>query len=631
MKRKTSVSADTPAERRRELALECARLFALEWPGDLEAVAASVMRAIASAVLRRHFGGEATLVERQARLFTGNWPLWPDMAQAAALRAALQSLGAAFEDAGIREIGCVYETLIGTGGRKRSGSFYTPPELAASVVRVALGARLERAPGESNAARVERLSAISICDPALGAGAFLVETAALLATPEGGPSRRHVVERCLFGVDKNELAVAVAEVAVWLFSGAAELQAPLLRQHLLHADALQLDFRAAFPAVFGEASGFDVVLGNPPWVAFAGRAAQTLDPEERARYARFRSFRGYPTLHALFVERCAELTPHGTLALLLPSPVSDLDGYRAVRQTLTRTHLPREPLMEYGQDAFRSVTQPCFALIADAGSPAAASDRAWRLVERQRAASEAQAVEAPTELLQLLEAEPLPAALFGEMGFQTSRVASETLLRRAPDPDEQHRYPLLEGRDVQEFCQGRPKLFLRADPALLRAAGCRLRPLDAYRRVAFVVRQTASFPIAALHGGLPFRNTLLAGFALDELAPELMVGLLNSTLYRALHLAARRDARQAVFPQVKIRHLRSLPRPPREPAGLSRIAELSRSMTSSGPSPALRAELDDSVFSLFGLRESVKLQIDRFVAERVRPPKIDRQRLQRFA
>jgi len=193
---------------------------------------------------------------------------------------------------------------------------------------------------------------------------------------------------------------------------------------------------------------------------------------------------------------------------------------------------------------------------------------------------------------------------------------SQALLLRAPEPDARHRYPLLEGRNVGEFREDPPRLFLHADRDRLRRARVRLRAEDDYRRVRFVVRQTASVPIAALHSGLPFRNSLLAGFALLDVEPELAVGLLNSALYRALHLARRRDARQAVFPQVKVSHLRALPHPPASPELRRRIAAVTRQATAHGLTRALRAELDAAVFDLFGVSEADRTQVLDFVARR---------------
>jgi hypothetical protein len=658
----------------------------------------------------------------------------------------------------VEQVGGLYEGLIGTrisraGARRRirlqaaprrklSGSYYTPRELTEPVVRHALLRHFATAAALDPTAQLAKLASLRICDPAMGSGAFLLEACRQLAReldaaqrragrrPNSAATRRQVVRRCLYGVDVNRLAVAVAEASLWLAVGDPQLQLGEVTSHLRCGDSVvgldpeglarlrvetaaqhakpaaeqqgitlalfaaedelprwtcqqpqvaqqaadlivgssllagrhgpaaagirrsldearqqacrlaaqrcpaplpESDQRLAaarracalhwpleFPEVFGDRGGFDVVLGNPPWVAFAGRAAKPLASELRAHYARaFAAWRGYPTLHALFVERSVRIAPAGTIALLVPSPLADLDGYRAARAAVTVRHILRQPLLEFGQDAFAAVTQPCFALVADPSPRARRSDASWTLAERQRATGAAEQLRVP-EVLQLLARAPaLPPALFREMGFQSTGLVTRQLFLRAPKPDAEHGYPLLEGRNVREFHQDPPGLFLRVDRDLLRRAGVRLRAQDEYQRVSFVVRQTAAVPIAALHGGLPFRNSLLAGFAVENVNAELAVGLLNSALYRALHLASRRDARQAAFPQVKIRHLRALPRPP-DCARLRRRVELISREATSGPfSQQLRAELDESVFELFAIPRDHRRRVVDFLAQRV--------------
>jgi hypothetical protein len=538
---------------------------------------------------------------------------------------ATPSLGKPWPELPVEAFGQLYESLLAARPsdsqhslRKRTGSYYTPESLTKIVVDRAMSALEAVVADDGFAGRRLR-----ILDPALGAGAFLVQAGRETAR-RSGRALADVVRHELFGVDVSPLAVAVAEASLWLLASDSTLSIVDAGVHLRQADALCTPLAAKalhrtgidFRELCGD-DGFELVLGNPPWVAFAGRATQPLAPALRAHYrASFRAFRGYPTLHALFVELAARLAPRGVVALLIPSPLSDLDGYRPARSALSASHAPCEPLLELGQDAFASVTQPCFALVA---APRRESEpdpgRAFVLSERRNAAATAAELRTPPALDRLASLPRFPHELFGEMGLQTNSAVTKQLLYRGQAPPAEFSYALLEGRNIAEFRVAAPRLFMKPDLALLAEQRCRLRDAADYRRVKLVVRQTAAITIAAAHDGTPFRNSLLAGFEAPEFPFELTLGLLNSTLYRALHLAARRDARQGAFPQVKIAHLRALPAPPRSALN-DTIAALARRASRSGLNAELRRALDAAVFGHFGIEPSEAEEITRFVRER---------------
>jgi hypothetical protein len=185
-------------------------------------------------------------------------------------------------------------------------------------------------------------------------------------------------------------------------------------------------------------------------------------------------------------------------------------------------------------------------------------------------------------------------------------------LYRGTAPPPAFSYALLEGRNIAEFSLSAPRLFLKPDHAFLVKQRCRLREVSEYARVKLVVRQTAAITIAAAHDGTPFRNSLLAGFELGEFPFQLTLGLLNSTLYRALHLASRRDARQGAFPQVKIAHLRALPAPPAS-ATRSRIAELATQASQKGLTNELRGAGDRAGVDAGGITDAERAEIATFV------------------
>ena len=126
-----------------------------------------------------------------------------------------------------------------TEERRRSGSHYTPRSLTRPIVEEALRPWLERCDHRPTAAQILDLK---ICDPAMGSGAFLVESCRYLAelleqawTREGLPdalkpgghahgeepliyARRLIAQSCLYGVDKNPFAVNLARLSLWLVS-----------------------------------------------------------------------------------------------------------------------------------------------------------------------------------------------------------------------------------------------------------------------------------------------------------------------------------------------------------------------------------------------------------------------------
>ena len=116
--------------------------------------------------------------------------------------------------------------------RRRSGSHYTPRSLTEPIVRTTLRPVLEQL---GDRPTPEQILALKVCDPAMGSGAFLVEVDRQLAdelvkawhnhhcVPAIPPdedevlfARRLVVQRCLYGVDKNPMAVDLAKLALWL-------------------------------------------------------------------------------------------------------------------------------------------------------------------------------------------------------------------------------------------------------------------------------------------------------------------------------------------------------------------------------------------------------------------------------
>ena len=119
--------------------------------------------------------------------------------------------------------------------RRRSGSHYTPRSLTEPIVRRTLEPTLTRLSKNGRGPTPEEILDLKVCDPAMGSGAFLVEACRQLGDalttawrehggrPKLPPdedetilARRMVARRCLFGVDRNPVAVDLAKLSLWL-------------------------------------------------------------------------------------------------------------------------------------------------------------------------------------------------------------------------------------------------------------------------------------------------------------------------------------------------------------------------------------------------------------------------------
>ena len=141
--------------------------------------------------------------------------------------------------------------------RRRSGSHYTPLELTEPIVRDTLKPVLDRLRGDAEGPpSPNQLLNLKVCDPAMGSGAFLVEACRQLGdvlveswrvhgeTPALPPNetevlaRRMVAQRCLYGVDRNPVAVDLAKLSLRLVTLARDLPLTFLDHALRHGDSL---------------------------------------------------------------------------------------------------------------------------------------------------------------------------------------------------------------------------------------------------------------------------------------------------------------------------------------------------------------------------------------------------------
>ena len=141
-----------------------------------------------------------------------------------------------------------------TDERRRSGSHYTPRSLTEPIVSKALEPIFDRLGQDP---RPEAILELKVLDPATGSGAFLVEACRQLAARlvdawavHGGPKRlpsdedellhalRLVAQRCLYGVDRNSMAIDLARLSLWLATLAKDHEFTFIDHTLRYGDSL---------------------------------------------------------------------------------------------------------------------------------------------------------------------------------------------------------------------------------------------------------------------------------------------------------------------------------------------------------------------------------------------------------
>lgn len=186
---------------------------------------------------------------------------------------------------------------------------------------------------------IETLKAIRVVDPACGSGAFLIEVfdaihaeydravGHLTELRHGGwagslfDPDRTILENNVYGVDLNEEAVEIARLSIWIKTAQrgkvlTDLDHNVQVGNSVVSDAAldprAFDWWGAFPEVEA-AGGFDVVVGNPPYVR-----AELITSIKGHLKERFTAYHGSADLYVYFYELGVRLLrPGGRLSYIV--------------------------------------------------------------------------------------------------------------------------------------------------------------------------------------------------------------------------------------------------------------------------------------------------------------------------
>ncbi len=270
--------------------------------------------------------------------------------------------------------------------RRKSGSFYTPEGLVKHLLDVTLKPAIDDVVREVDASDAARMILrLRVCDPSCGTGHFLVAAARMLAErlaeirgDESTQAMREVIENCVFGVDLNPLAAEICRSMLWLETSDRRFDPRLLRGHIKCGHALlgaptasaresemtaekddadawcdrhrrgmpadsavvgpgYFHWHLEFPDVFLRPSpGFDVVIGNPPFL----NQLETDTAIERSHAAIMRArsngvMRGYADVASAFLLLATDITrAGGRISLVQPQSLLAARDSDAIRKAV---------------------------------------------------------------------------------------------------------------------------------------------------------------------------------------------------------------------------------------------------------------------------------------------------------
>ena len=265
--------------------------------------------------------------------------------------------------------------------RKRDGVFYTPQYITKYIVENTVGklcaekkaemgideqeyfadknrqtATKKRLLDQLTAYR-EWLLGITICDPACGSGAFLNAALQFLmaehklidemeAKLTGSelifPNiENSILENNLYGVDINEESVEIARLALWLRTAKPHRKLSSLNNNIKCGNSLISDpeiagekafnWQAEFPQVFAK-GGFDVVIGNPPYV----NMVNILDENQRKYYQKnYKTVKNKSDLYSIFTEKASKLIrENGLFGFIFPNSWMGTESFSSFREFL---------------------------------------------------------------------------------------------------------------------------------------------------------------------------------------------------------------------------------------------------------------------------------------------------------
>ncbi len=536
------------------------------------------------------------------------------------------------------------------GERRRSGRFFTPLVIAEFMAHVLIGEYCK-----SNAMRD-----LKILDPSVGAGIFLDVVYSEL-------ERRNIKSKdildSLYGADLDSDAVELSKRVLIKKSGGGDIQnahfhqGDFLLDNLIHPD-----------------SGYDLIIGNPPYIAYYSRESHIDTDELKSRLVKRykKAAGGSANTFLCFLIRSIELLKDGgMLCFIVPDKLLWNRRYHKIRKYILDNAPPRA-LFNVGENVFQGATvgnvivllektanlaltglgrskeRPCEKNICTLSKLTLDNrDNTISVVKKEQVPIQKFAQQkdlkfiVPDALSEKIAAKAIPLKEIAHVRDGINPAFAEFRSRILSDTKKGKTYQrLIEGADITPFKVKARDLFINYDKSLvtpeLQKRGVSFREEWIFTSpLKLVNRQTADKLIFALDENKfcslnSVHNTILrdgchqtlnlnvngvqnenTAYEMQKAILHFLLGILNSRLMNYYYRSITSETAKT-FPQVHIADLKELPVRIPDEMQFEKIAHCVELIrTADSDISNLLIELDDAVFGMYRMSQKQRERIIR--------------------
>jgi len=498
------------------------------------------------------------------------------------------------------------ETDKSKSKRKKDGVYYTPKYITKYIVDNTLGKLCDEKKIEldineetySPSAKRSRnrisalddyrnwLLKLTICDPACGSGAFLIQVLNFLIKEHHyidelsasynkdslvlSDVKNSILENNLYGVDINQESVEIAKLSLWLNTAESNRKLTSLNNNIKCGNSLiddplvagdkAFNWKKEYPEIFAN-GGFDIVIGNPPYVLCqpSNTIESTLNYYKTFEVASYK----IDLFHLFFEKSTSLLKSDGKLGFITPNTYLNNKYIKPLREyILLNTKI--DILINYKDKVFIDAGVDVATIILTKNQT---KNDIIQLFESENSVlkslgnkSQGKWIEEVDNIFNLnktfeikfencVNLKDVCSSYFGIQAYDRKSTVSDV-------KENENYLPIIDGGDINKFSYATPNKYLNYLPEKIKSGG----NYDVYSEKRIVISQIGLTPIVGLCESNILASNTLYNINLKDRTYSLnyLLCILNSKLLKSYWISKYSDGKK-LFPKIKGFQLKELP------------------------------------------------------------------------